>query len=53
MDPQQILKLSDFKQRKSYVKIERYFKAKMTFNNQLWHIKTYIGSVEQISQTNV
>ena len=36
------LKLSEFKQLKSFVRIGQNFKAKMTLNNKEWHVKTYI-----------
>ena len=36
------LKLSEFKQMKSFVRIGRNFKAKMALNNKEWHVKTYI-----------
>ena len=36
------LKLSDFKQLKSFVRIGRNFKAKMALNNKEWNVKTYI-----------
>ena len=36
------LKLSEFKQLKSFVRIGRNFKAKMALNNKEWHVKTYI-----------
>ena len=36
------IKLSEFKQLKSFVRIGRNFKAKMALNNKEWHVKTYI-----------
>ena len=36
------LKLSEFKQLKSFVRIGQNFKAKMVLNNKEWHVKTYI-----------
>ena len=36
------LKLLQFKQLKSFVRIGQNFKAKIALNNNEWHFKTYI-----------
>ena len=36
------LKLSEFKQWKSFVRIGQNFEAKMAYNDKKWHVKTHI-----------